>query len=200
MSPDTIAGLSPVTLPALNIRARERRVSPASGADWFVTPASVTQALLDREVFTPTVWEPACGDGAMVRVIEKAGYRCVATDLYDRGCGAGIADFMAADALLADSVIFNPPFKLAGQFVIKALDLGARKVAMLGRIAFLEGGGRHASLFKDRPPCRIWAFSHRQTMWAGGVDRPPGSNGGAIAFAWFVWEKGHAGTQTGWIA
>ena len=35
------------------------------------------------EVLPRTIWEPACGHGATVRVLRDAGHRVIATDLID---------------------------------------------------------------------------------------------------------------------
>jgi len=41
------------------------------------------------ESFEGQIWEPACGDGAISRVLEAAGYQVISTDLIDRGYGQG---------------------------------------------------------------------------------------------------------------
>ena len=59
------------------------------------------------------VWEPACGDGAMVREIRAAGLPCVASDLIDRGCPDSFqADFFTAHESKARAIITNPPYNL----------------------------------------------------------------------------------------
>ena len=60
--------------------------SPASKrkpADFYPTPDEVTQALLDfwaipRESL---VWEPACGDGHMVKTLKRNGFKVIGTDI-----------------------------------------------------------------------------------------------------------------------
>lgn len=57
------------------------------------------------------VWEPACGDGALVREIRAFGLDCHASDLIDRGCDdAVVADFYSFDRSPARAIITNPPF------------------------------------------------------------------------------------------
>ena len=168
--------------------------------DFYKTPASCTVALLAVESFTTPVWEPACGDGAISGPLLDAGHQVVSTDLVDRGYGASRRDFLMEQRLLAPAIITNPPFKLADEFVLHALHLGAVKVAMFMRLAWLEGSGRHGRLWSRHPPARVWVFSKRQTLWRGD-DPAARENGGAIAFAWFVWERGHDGAPAlGWIA
>jgi len=64
------------------------------GRDFYATPAWVTEALLQHVTFRGPVWEPCCGDGAMSRVIEQAGYRVHSSDLVDRGYGEAGIDFL----------------------------------------------------------------------------------------------------------
>lgn len=183
----------------LNLR-RERRLAPA-GLDWFRTPAWATQALLERETFPGTIWECAAGDGAMAKPLSAAGYDVHATDLMCRGYGLADIDFLHQPAMPPGcrSVVTNPPYSAALPFVLHALNLRAEKIAMLLRLAFLEGDRRHRSLFRERPPCRVWVFSRRVTMWRGD-DPAPRDTGGATPHAWFVWDRHTPGSQVGWIA
>ena len=54
--------------------------------DFYATPPEAVRALLSVENFSGTLWEPACGDGAIVNVLREAGHTVYATDLVDRGC------------------------------------------------------------------------------------------------------------------
>ena len=47
------------------------RFADLDGPDFFPTPAWATHALLENEPFEGEVWECACGDGAMSRVLES---------------------------------------------------------------------------------------------------------------------------------
>lgn len=167
--------------------------------DFYATPARCTEALLRHERFPVPVWEPACGDGAIAAVLQKAGHVVVATDLVDRGFGVARRDFLMEFELLAPAIVTNPPFKLADEFTLHALRLGAEKLAIFQRTAWVEGAARLASLWRPYPPVRIWQFARRQTLWRGD-DELRKDNGGAIAFAWFVWERGFSGAPSlGWI-
>src|SRR3546814_8432653 len=57
--------------------------------DFYPSPRSATLALLSVERFEGTIWEPACGNGAISRVLEEQGHEVVSTDLIDRGYGTG---------------------------------------------------------------------------------------------------------------
>jgi len=57
------------------------------------------------------VWEPACGDGAMVMEIRAAGIPCCASDVVDRGCpDSWTADYYSCLKARAPSIITNPPY------------------------------------------------------------------------------------------
>lgn len=165
--------------------------------DFYPTPPEATQALLTAESFTGDIWEPACGDGAISKVLEAAGHRVVSSDLIDRGYGETGIDFLMEHKSRAPNVITNPPFKLANDFVSVAVHLSSGKVAMLLKIAFLEGVER-SLLFKRTPLARVHVFSKRVTF--RNTTRGDVSGSGMMAFAWFVWENGYTGKPTlGWI-
>ena len=164
--------------------------------DFYPTPREGTTGLLDYESFSNHVWEPACGDGAMVKVLNEYKYSVIASDIEPRGCGYQ-KDFLEVSVLQAPSIITNPPFRIAQKFAMHALDLGAEKVALLCKLAFLEGQERAAWL--DRSPLRrVLVFKKRLTLYREGVKL---KNGGMIAFAWFIWERGYTDQHPvlGWI-
>lgn len=166
--------------------------------DFYPTPPKATRSLLHVEKFPSPVWEPACGDGAISRVLTEAGHTVISTDLIDRGYGTSGRDFLLDYETTAASIVTNPPFKLANEFVEHALTRATHKVAMLCRLAWLEGKERR-KLFLSTPLANVWVFSSRVPMLRGGVDMRKGG-GGMIAFAWFVWDRSHIGAPTlGWL-
>jgi hypothetical protein len=165
---------------------------------FYPTPPEATAALLRLERFEGGIWEPACGDGAISTVLEAAGHRVVSSDLVDRGFGTPRVDFLMEHKLAAPNIITNPPFKLAEEFAFHGLALGARKIAMLLRLAWLEGIERK-ELFELTPIARVHVSSRRLSMKRGGTDQGKGG-GSMVAFAWFVWEVGHQGRPAlGWF-
>ncbi len=170
--------------------------------DFYPTPPEATEALLAHETFEGIVWEPACGDGAICKVLEARGHEVMATDLNYRGYGIGDRDFLHSfpahdEDANPPNVITNPPFKLAEEFIWKSLEMTAHatkpgKVAMLCKLQFLEGGKRKL-MFEKTPLKRVYVFSKRLTMTRNGIKM---KNSGMIAFAWFVWEHGYEGEPT----
>lgn len=195
-----------------------RRVVEEDHIDFYPTPAWATKALLENEEFFGSVWEPACGDGAMSEVIKKY-YplkNVYSSDLYAHGYGDLIGvDFLSMpNDKQTDNVITNPPYEIANEFVLKALQVSQCKVAMLVRLAFLEGQERYQTIFKDNPPIRVWVFSERITMYKKSeldennqpkmVERKGKmvkAGSGTTAYGWFIWENGYKGpTYTKWLA
>lgn len=169
--------------------------------DFYPTPPDATEALLANEEFPSTldpskpgtIWEPACGDGAICRVLEQHGYPVYATDLNYRGYGlTNPVDFLNAPEMMVDHIITNPPFKLAEPFIRQALKRTTGKVVMLCKLQFLEGAKRKM-MFESTPLKKVYVFSKRLTMTRNGEKM---ANSGMIAFAWFVWEHGHEGPAT----
>jgi hypothetical protein len=165
--------------------------------DWYPTPEIATRRLLDVEVFDERIWEPAAGDGAIAKVLKTACYEVISSDLNDYGyCPAGI-DFLLEHKRAADSLVSNPPYKLAEQFIQRAIDLRVDKHAWLLRLSFLEGQKRFQRLFSHNPPIRVHVFSQRLTIWRGDEEI---SSSGTVAYAWFVWRRGYTGSpQLGWL-
>jgi hypothetical protein len=57
------------------------------GFDLYETPEPAVRALLTVEWFNGPIWEPACGPGAIVRVMRGTGHKVVATDIEDDAYG-----------------------------------------------------------------------------------------------------------------
>jgi hypothetical protein len=162
-----------------------KRFADLAGPDFFPTPAWATYALIDNEGFVGEIWEPACGDGAMVEILGLRGNPVTASDLYNRGFGQPGVDFLKSSRV-ADNIVTNPPYNAAEGFVRVGVKHSRRKFALLLRLAFLEGANRANTIFNRHPPSRVWIFSERITFYpAGAVQKGTGTT----AYAWFVWDK-----------
>jgi len=174
-----------------------KRSADLEGADYYPTPAWATRALIENEKFEGSVWEPACGDGAMSEVIKAAGYDVYSSDLYDRGYGDFGIDYLGSDRK-AENIITNPPYNSAEGFVRKSLGSAQKKFALLLRLAFLEGANRQRTIFDETPPSTVWVFSERITFYQAGAEL---KGSGTTAYAWFVWDntKLDKATELKWI-
>ncbi|WP_199699122.1 hypothetical protein [Oleomonas cavernae] len=162
-----------------------KRFADLDGPDFFPTPAWATHALIDNEPFKGDIWESACGDGAMSKVLELASQKITSSDLYNRGYGEPGVDFLRPKRRAAN-IVTNPPYNAAEGFVQSGLKAAERKFALLLRLAFLEGANRQRTIFTEAPPSRVWVFSERITFYpAGAVQKGTGTT----AYAWFVWDK-----------
>jgi hypothetical protein len=121
-----------------------------------------------------------------------------ASDIFDYGAGFSVADYLfGPKPEQVDWTITNPPFRLAEQFIERALATSREGVAVIVRSAFLEGVGRYRGLFKINPPSIVLQFSERVVMHKGKLSAK-GST--ATAYCWIVWKHLHSGpTQLGWI-
>ena len=130
--------------------------------DFYATDKRAIEELLNREKFKTTVYEPACGQGHIGKVLKEHVYEVKATDICYRGYGEEKeVDFFAVKENDLD-IVTNPPYFCADQFIKHALEISksGTKIAMLFRLAFLEGQKRY-ELFKKYPPERVYVFSKR---------------------------------------
>jgi hypothetical protein len=151
--------------------------------DAYQTPGWVTEALRSHLPAVRTVWEPAAGSGAMVRVIESWGVTVIATDITDG------TDFLTEKARLVDAIVTNPPYNLAQSFIEHALKLTGI-VAMLLRTDYDHARGRQ-HLFSQCPGFARKLVLTRRIKWFEGSRGQPSFN-----HAWFIWDRQHIGSPT----
>lgn len=184
------------TLGASNHSDGEREIN-----DYYATDPEALNVLLERETFSPYVWECACGGGHLSQVLEEWCYHVKSSDIIDRGYeGTEIIDFLQVtkEDIKKDfsrDIITNPPYKYAKEFVEHALDISMNgvKVAMFLKLQFLEGQARRG-LFKKYPPKTIYVFSRRVKCAKNGDFEKISSS--AVAYAWFIWVKGFKGNPS----
>lgn len=180
-----------------------QRVEAPSSLDDFPTPPWAARALMrhvlpDEAHKSLSLLEPACGRGHMAWAMSEYFHAVDPADVFDYGFGR-VSDFMKAPYEIGsyDWVITNPPFKLAEDFILKALAISRRGVAMLTRTVFIESVGRYDHLFSKIPPYRFAQFTERVPMVKGRVDKKAST---ATGYAWIVWHKlEHSPTELVWI-
>lgn len=208
----------------------QQRIEPHDSLDFFPTPPWATRALCEflinnswsfgdkyprdhKWYMLPDerlyVWEPACGQGHMARVLAEYFQNVFASDVFDYGYGEQL-DFLSemdliklkarlggcldeqrwrARKVLEDWkafpwIITNPPFGSAEKFALLGLERGLN-IALLVRTAFLETIGRYNRLFLTNPPTRILQFTERVPMIKGRLDKKAST---ATSYAWLVWD------------
>jgi len=167
------------------------------GLDLYQTLAEAVRALLRVEQIPRRVWEPAAGRGAIVNVLRSAGHEGLASDIADYGDPTHFAgrDFLlerkAPDG--CECILTNPPFRIVERFTAHALSL-CPFVVLLRRLAFLESE-RRCEILEGRGLARVHVFHKRLPMMHR--DQRSGKKASSgMAFAWFVWDRGHSGSTT----
>jgi hypothetical protein len=180
--------------------------------DFYATPDIATKPLIDYlktnypDVCNGFIWEPACGMGHISQLLMDEGFNVISTDLIDRGyrpgCYGEDYNFLSEENNNTNMhIITNPPYKYAQEFVEKALNImkDGKLCCMLMKLTFLEGKKRF-DMFQKYPPKHLLVFSNRINCALGGdFDKTP-ALGGAVAYGWYIWEKGYTGkTMIDWI-
>jgi hypothetical protein len=183
----------------------QQRSEPNDSLDDFPTPPWGTRALIEYVLFPhlalggDSVWEPACNRGFMTRPLAEYFGIVLASDIHDYGHDHWIADFLFPSSFPNDRfgapawIITNPPFRLAEQFVHRALTIATVGCAMLVRTAFLEGVGRYNGLFRIRPPTLVAQFVERLPMAKGRCLKDAVT---ATSYCWLVWSQCERQAQT----
>ncbi|WP_323783829.1 hypothetical protein [Leisingera sp.] len=182
----------------------QQRSEPHHSLDDFPTPPWATRALwqfLVSQGLTAggVAREPAANRGHMVRVLAEIFDHVDAADVHDYGAGFPVRDYLfGPDPAAVDWTISNPPFKLAEQFIARALRTSRDGCAFLVRSAFLEGQKRYEDLFSQCPPAFVLQFAERVVMHKGRL-APKGST--ATAYCWVVFLADHRSgvTEFHWV-
>lgn len=107
--------------------------------DYYATPYHATKAILNEiDLGTDSILEPSAGEGHIVKVLREyyPNNEIVANDLIDRHSRIGIEINSGIDFLTYEpdrkfgTIITNPPFKFAQQFVEHSLELASHYVIM----------------------------------------------------------------------
>jgi hypothetical protein len=200
----------------------QQRSEPHDSLDDFPTPPWATRALIEFltaqgfDLAASDCREPCANRGHMVKPLREAFGHVMASDIFDYGAGFRVWDYLFGpdDHLdMTDWTFINPPFKLAQEFVERALRLSKVGVVVIARSAFAEGQDRATELFVPNPPSFELQFSERVVMLKGRLVRAntidpaaikPGTKAStATSYSGFVWLKRDpvpADTRKRWIA
>lgn len=168
--------------------AKEERQSE----DYYATEPRAVYELLERESFSETILEPCVGGGHIANVLKEKGYKVIAKDIVNRGFPeTEIINFFSISENKND-IITNPPYNLCKDFVDHALKISPEgtKIAMFLKLTFLESQSRR-QLFEENPFKKLYVFSQRRNCAKNGdFEKYPSS---AVAYGWYIWEKGFKG-------
>lgn len=154
--------------------------------DLYETPAWVTRALVPHlPGRINAILEPACGSGKMATALAECWFEVDGYDIQD-----GV-DFLVMNAAHGyDSIVTNPPYSHATEFVQHALELMREQrgvVAMLLRTDFDHAKTR-AHLFRSHPAFARKVVLTKRIVWfeEAGKKAAPSYN-----HAWFIWDWQH---------
>ncbi|WP_190305716.1 hypothetical protein [Roseicitreum antarcticum] len=180
---------------ALDLPKHSRPVEQRREHDFYATgqPEAVRSLLHadgDRLRALGSVWEPACGDGAMVREIRAFGLPCSASDLIDRGCpDSWTADYFSCYRSRGRAIITNPPYNLInardghGRWLHHTLNLHDwRYCALLLSWDWPAARANGLGALLDANPFS-YCYLMRWKLDFTGEGSPPQRN------AWFVWDR-----------
>jgi hypothetical protein len=169
--------------------------------EFYPTPPEAVRALLSVETFDGPIWEPACGEGAIAKVLTASGHEVVSTDRYAYGFGQPGIDFLAEPTPRARHIVTNPPYGdgLADAFMVKAIKLAHEtggKAALLLNLASLCHPCRTA-LWQQKPPARIYAIDGI-VCWPERRYGPAPESFRRHRYCWAVWTPEHQGAPRFW--
>ena len=156
----------------------------------YCEPKWCSNRLLEEESFEGCIDDPCCGFGTIPLNFTAKGFQGTASDLVDRGFRNGKTDDFLKSEWRRDNIICNPPFNIANHFVLHALQVASRKIAMIFPTARLNA----AHWIRGTPLRRVWLLTPRPSMPPGHVIAAGGKpGGGKMDYCWMVWEQSYKG-------
>lgn len=153
--------------------------------DFYPTPDWLTAAICPYLGNPQTIFEPACGEGAITRVL-RAYFPASVIQGSDILFGPEQDFLQMRPQPVYDLIITNPPFSLAKEFIDCAL--GWRRteeslVVMLLRLNFL-GSQDRAPWWRARPLPSVYV-TPRRPPFGKNKNGKPGTD--STEYAWFIW-------------
>jgi hypothetical protein len=148
-------------------------------SDYYETPFSMTQQLLEQEPFDEqkTFLEPCCGARAIAQYLPN----CTAYDLREGH------DFLLEQRQF-HYIITNPPFSKAFEFIKHCKKVATDKFALLLPLSYLHGQQRYESgIFQGLKT--VYVFT-RYPMLGDALREDGKYRTGMMVYAWYIWEIG----------
>ncbi len=121
-------------------------------ADFYPTPIKSFNPLLPYLPKDVLIWEPAKGDGRLVRRMDEYGLKADGSDL-------SLGNDFLKSVGPWHCIVTNPPFSIAKSFVTHALEI-SQETFMLLRLNFL-GSKERKEWWKKHEPAAIFVLSER---------------------------------------
>jgi hypothetical protein len=165
---------------------------PRAAEDSYMTPDWLSAILVEHVPLREPIWEPAVGTGQMAEVLKRKYKNVVVSDIKDYGYYAThIMDFLDPDlGAIGEfrSIITNPPFYLAREFLELAL-ARADMVCLLLRNEF--DCAKKRLEFVRAPTFARKIVITKRPQWFPDTSKSP-----RFHFAWYVWDSAHEGPPT----
>ena len=169
-----------------------------NASDYYQTPYSLTEKLLNREYFdkNKTILEPCCGNGAILKVLKENNYKCYGYDINDNNH----TDFLLQNDKVP-YIITNPPFRLAKEFILHMKEVVEEKFALLLPLNYLHGKERFDIIWTDKqfPLYKVYVLT-RYPMLTQDIREDGKYKTGMMVYAWYIWDKQYNGNPSiDWI-
>lgn len=155
--------------------------------EWAVVAALASLKLSPYRI----LYDPAAGDGAVLRAAWSVGHPAAGADISPDANGIEQGDFLT-DHRARSVVLTNPPYgdggRLAVKFIKHALDVTKSLngvVCMLLRADFDSAPGR-VDIFRDHPAFAARLVMLKRLKWTN-VEQKPGK-GPSTNHTWYVWD------------
>lgn len=186
--------MSPKPSPKAPNGTNSSRLSPRDDPDFHPTPPwagrAVCEIIARLDPGARSAWECAAGAHHLAHGLRERFATVHTSDAYDFGIGDTLYDFTsdAPPPFEADWIVTNPPFgDNIAAFMRLAHARARRGVALLLRLACLEGIERYGLLYEELPYLAVAPFSERLPILKHFYD-PDASS--AAVYAWFIWRVG----------
>jgi phospholipid N-methyltransferase len=187
----------------MNIKGKNFSCNNCKGlrkkSDLYETPYSLTRLLLDRVKLQGSILEPSCGHGAIVKVLTEYSYKPKYYDLVQYNNSYQSKDFLTEKKHF-DTIITNPPFSLAYQFIQHSKQI-CNEIFFLLPLSYLHGKQRYDNIYTDKsfPLKKIYVFT-RYPMLGEKLNDNGKLNTGMIVYCWMQFTKGYTGNaEIDWI-
>ncbi|MBP3707118.1 MAG: NAD(P)-dependent oxidoreductase [Clostridia bacterium] len=159
--------------------------------DFYATDPMAVAMLSEKFTIPKNIVEVSAGEGHLSEMLKQLGHSVLSYDIVQRNYPLDkVCDFFTIQELPKGySVLTNPPYAMAKEFVEHALNLidEGEYVIMFLKTTFLESKGRK-SLFEKFPPKYVYVHSER-IICAKNAEFENVS-GSAVSYSWFIWQKG----------
>jgi hypothetical protein len=173
-------------------------------ADHYQTPYSLTRLLFDNyKVQGNVILEPCYGKGAISKIIKEyyPNHKLYESDLYNYETGEKDIKFnyttkinyYQKNSIDIDTVITNPPFKIATDFILKSKEIAKKEIVMLLPLSYLHGKGRYDLIYNNKDNyCLKYVYIFTRYPFLKDTIRKDGKvETGMQVYSWMIWINGY---------